>query len=129
MGIVVKNHTGEVIISTWDYIGACFSVEEGKLRATLSGLYISITLHKRIILKTDCSFVASFLAHHNIDMSSLVDLRKETLGISKMMMNLKISKINKKANICWRMRLRSLVLIISLMVFLLIVFRPAWQEL
>ena len=58
VGVVARNYDGEVIISSWDYIEVCNSVDEAKLRATLAGLYIGITLHNPIILET-VFFVAS----------------------------------------------------------------------
>ena len=76
----------------------CNSTDEAELRATLTGMYIGITLHKSIILETDCSFVASFLGNDLLDRSPLVDLKIEVLSISKMMNNCKISKINRRAN-------------------------------
>ena len=98
VGVVVRNHIGEVIISSWDYIGACYSAEEAEIRATISGLYIGITLHQPIILETDCSFVAGVLENYGFDRSPLVDLKKEAFSISKMLPNVKISKISRKAN-------------------------------
>ena len=98
VGVVARNHTGEVIISSWDYIGVCNTAEEAELRATLAGLYIGITLHKAIILETDCSFVASFLRNDLLDRSPLVDLKIEALSLAKMMIHCKISKINRTAN-------------------------------
>ena len=74
------------------------SADEAELRATLAGLYIGITLHKAIILETDCSFVASSLGNDLLDRSSLVDLKIEALSLSKLMINCKISKINRRAN-------------------------------
>ena len=98
VGVVVRNHSREVLISSWDYIGTCLSVEEAELRATISGLYIGITLHKPIFLETDCSFVTLVFANDNLDTSNLADLKKEALSVSKMMSILKITKINRMAN-------------------------------
>ena len=56
------------------------SVEEAELRAAISGLYIGITIHKPIILETDCSFVASVFGKECFDRSGLVDLKKEALN-------------------------------------------------
>ena len=75
VGVVVRNHRGQVILSSWDYIGVCNSAEEAELRATLAGLYIGITLHRRIILEIVCSFVTSSLGNDLLDRSSLVDLK------------------------------------------------------
>ena len=96
--MIARNHNGEIIFSSWDYIGACYSAEEAEIRATISGLYIGITLHKPIILETDCSFVAGVLENDRFDRSPLVDLTKEALTISKMPANVKISKISREAN-------------------------------
>ena len=93
VGVVARNHTEGGTISSWDYIGVCNSVEEAELKA-----YSGITLHKPIILETNCSFVASFLGNDFLDRSPLVDLKMEALSISKMMINCKISKINRRAN-------------------------------
>ena len=46
VGVVVRDHSGEVVIFSWDYIGVFYSVEEAELGVTLSGLYIGITPHK-----------------------------------------------------------------------------------
>ena len=128
VGVVVRNHSGEVLISSWDYIGTCLSAEEAELRAAISGLYIGITLHKPIILETDCSFVASVFANDNLDRSNLVDLKKEALSVSKMMSTLKITKINRKANMVAH-EIAKFSFINRSDCILLIVFRPAWQEL
>ena len=98
VGVVVRNHRGQVILSSWDYIGTCYSVEEAELRASLSGLYIGMTLDMPVILETDCSFVASVFGKEYVDRSSLVDLKKEAVDVSKLLVNLQISKINRKAN-------------------------------
>ena len=44
-GVVARNSSGEIIVSSWDFIDWCTSVNETKLRACLAGLYIGITLH------------------------------------------------------------------------------------
>ena len=73
-------------------------MDEAELRATFARLYIGITLHKPIILETDCSFVACFLEIDYLERYPLIDLKMEALSISKMMANPKISKINRRAN-------------------------------
>ena len=98
VGVVVRNSSGVVIISSCDFLGQCCSVNEAELRACLAGLYIGITLHQSIILETDCAFVRSFLANENLDRSLLVDLKKEALSILTMLKNFKIAKINRQAN-------------------------------
>ena len=60
-------------------------------------LHIGITLHRPIILETDCSFVVSFLAHDNLNRLSPVDLKK-ALVITKPLPNFKATKINRQAN-------------------------------
>ena len=42
--------------------------------------------------------MALVFANDNLDRSNLVDLKKEALSVSKMMSTLKITKINRKAN-------------------------------
>ena len=76
----------------------CSGVEEAELRACLAGLYIGISLHKPITLKTDCSFAASFLAKETVDRSPCVDLKMETITASKFIVDLKIVKIDRQAN-------------------------------
>lgn len=102
VGFVARNSAGDIIISSWDYIGLCTGVDEAELRACLTGLYIGITLHKPIILETGCSFVVSLLAHANLNRSSLVDLKKEDLAITKLLPNFKPAEINRKANVVAR---------------------------
>ena len=76
----------------------CTSVDEAELRACLTGLYIGITLHKPVILETDYAFVVSLLAHDELDRSSLVDLKKEAIAITKLLPNFKLVKINRQTN-------------------------------
>ena len=59
VGVVARDFAGKVLISSWDYIGRCSSVEEAELRACIVGLYIGMTLYSPIILETDCAFVAA----------------------------------------------------------------------
>ena len=74
-------------------------MEEEELRACIAGLYIGITLQNPIILETDYVFVVATLENENFDRSSLVDLKKEAMSISKLISSLKISKINRLANV------------------------------
>ena len=99
VGVVVRNAAGEVIVSSWDFIGSCQSVEETVLRACIAGLYIGIPLHNPIILETDCAFVVATLATENLDRSSLVDLKKEALSLSKLINNFQMAKISRSANV------------------------------
>ena len=98
VGVVARNHLGEVLVSSWDFIRMCSGAEEAELRACLAGLYIGISLHKPIILKTDCSFAASFLAKETVDRSPYVDLKMEAISASKFIVDLKIVKIDRQAN-------------------------------
>ena len=98
VGVVARNSSSEIILSSWDFIGQCTSVNEAELGACLAGLYIGITLHQSIILETDCAFVHSFLASEKLDKSPLVDLKREALCIAKLFQNLSFSKIKRHAN-------------------------------
>ena len=73
-------------------------MDEAELRACLAGLYIGISLNMPIILETDCAFVASFLANESCDRSSLIDLKKKALSITRLLGNFKLSKINRRVN-------------------------------
>ena len=97
--MVVRNAAGEVIVSSWNFIGSCESVEEPELRACIAGLYIGIPLHNPIILETDCAFVVATLATENLDRSSLVDYKKEALSLSKLINNFQMAKISQSANV------------------------------
>ena len=96
VGVVARNHLGEVLVSSWDFIRMCSGAEEAELRACLVGLDIGISLHKPIILETDCSFAASFLAKETVDRSPYVDLKME--AVSAFIVDLKIVKIDRQAN-------------------------------
>ena len=97
--LLARDSSGNVIVSSWDFIGRCKSAEEAKLRACIVSLYIGIMLHNPIILETDCVFVAASLAKESFDRSALFDLKKEAMSISKMLHMVKISKINRSANV------------------------------
>ena len=59
VGVVARSCMGDIIVSSWDFIGLCSGVDEAELRACLAGLYIGISLNMPIIFETDCAFVAS----------------------------------------------------------------------
>ena len=44
MGVIARDHTGQVILSSWDFIGSCMYVDEAEIRACLAGLYVGISL-------------------------------------------------------------------------------------
>ena len=98
VGVVVRNAAGEVIVSSWDFIGPCQSVEEAELRACIAGPYIGIPLRNHIILETDCASAAASLANDLVDMSTLLDLKKEARSIAKLINSLQINKISRLAN-------------------------------
>lgn len=77
VGVVGRDCIGDVIISSWEYIGYCSNVEEAELPACLTELYIGMTFHNPIILKTDCSFVHAFLANELLDRPLLLISRKK----------------------------------------------------
>lgn len=39
VGVVARNSSGDVVISSWDFIGLCSDEKEAELRACLAGLY------------------------------------------------------------------------------------------
>ncbi|KAI5006698.1 hypothetical protein ZWY2020_033941 [Hordeum vulgare] len=98
VGVLSRNHLGEVLVSSWDFIQVCFGAEEEELPACLAGLYIDITLHRPIILETNCFFAASFLAKETVDKSPYVDLKKEAMSASKFIKELKVVMIDRHAN-------------------------------
>ena len=75
VGIMARNSTGNIILSSWDYIERCSSVDKAELKACLVGLYIGMTLHSPIIIETDCAFMVSFLSNENFDRSPLVNIK------------------------------------------------------
>ena len=83
-----------VIVSSCDFIGVCTSADEAELRACLVGLYRCLPFTNPCVFKTDCSFVVSFLANETLDMSRLVDPKKEAFNITKPINSFKIIKIN-----------------------------------
>ena len=64
----------------------------------VADLYIGITFYNPITLETDYTFVASFLAHDKLDRSSLMDMKKEAIAITKLLPNFKLVKINRQTN-------------------------------
>ena len=76
VGMMLRDAYGKVIISSWDFIGHCKSVEEAEFLVCLACLCIGITPHNPIILEIGCVFVAAALANGKFDRSSLVDLKK-----------------------------------------------------
>lgn len=61
-------------VSSWDIIELCINIVELELRAGFFDFYIGITLHKPIILETNCVLVAFFLANENFDKSLLISM-------------------------------------------------------
>ena len=98
MGVVSRDCVGKVLVSSWDYIASCKSVEEAELRASIAGLYICITLHSPIIIETGCASVAASFAEEGVDRSPLHDLKKEAWTISKLFTSLKVAKIRRSTN-------------------------------
>ena len=59
VGVVVRNHCGQVFFPPGIILGLVVASRKAELRASLSDLYIGMTLDMPVILETDCSFVAS----------------------------------------------------------------------
>ena len=98
VGVVARNTSGKIFMSSWDFVGQCTSINEAHVRACLAGLYSGITLHQSIILETDSTFAHSFLANEKLDRSPLVDQKRVVLSIAKMLQNLSFKKINRRDN-------------------------------
>lgn len=75
VGIIARNHTSQVIISSWDFIGLCSCVDEAEFRMCLAGLYVGISLSKLIILESDCSLWFSILQMKILTSPQLLILR------------------------------------------------------
>lgn len=45
VGVVARNLSGEVIISSWEFPGQCTSVNKAEFGGCLAGLYIHMTLN------------------------------------------------------------------------------------
>ena len=95
VGVFARNSSSDALISSWEYISLCTTIDEAELRTCLAGLSIG---NRDVILETNCSYVVSFLANDSLDWSSLVDLKKEALSITKLLHNFKLAKINRRAN-------------------------------
>ncbi|XBJ13023.1 hypothetical protein VPH35_017443 [Triticum aestivum] len=98
IGIIARNHLGEVLVSSWDFIRSCTCVDEAEFRAALAGLYIGITFQSPVILETDSAAVAFSLAKDSFDRSPFVDLKKEAMSVSDLIKDFKIVKIDRQAN-------------------------------
>ncbi|KAF7021711.1 hypothetical protein CFC21_034609 [Triticum aestivum] len=98
IGIIARNHLGEVLVSSWDFIGSCTCVDEAEFRAALAGLYIGIAFQSPVILKTDSVTIAFSLAKDSFDRSPFVDLKKEAMSVSNFIKDFKIVKIDRQAN-------------------------------
>jgi hypothetical protein len=57
MRVVARDHEGWVILSSSKFHPVCSIVEDAEICSCLAGLYVAVSMHTPIILKTNCKAV------------------------------------------------------------------------
>lgn len=71
-GIVIRDHTGSVLLTSWRIISHCGSAEEAEATACWEGVNLAAEwVKKPLILETDCANLVSMLTSSGFDRAQL----------------------------------------------------------
>lgn len=99
VGIIVRDHTGNVIVSEWHPVLGCWNAEEAEARAAIDGLKLLIKLGRwPATLETDCLRVAHMLSSVEIDRSENWTFYEEARELLHIFNQISVKKVDRARN-------------------------------
>lgn len=99
IGIVVRNSTGQVLLTSWRFLRKCAAAEEAELLACCEGLKIVAEwLPMPVILESDCATVIARLQAKGEERSRWTFLLRETKAMMTFIQEVKLAHCNRDCN-------------------------------
>uniref|UniRef100_A0A0D9YAJ6 RNase H type-1 domain-containing protein n=1 Tax=Oryza glumipatula TaxID=40148 RepID=A0A0D9YAJ6_9ORYZ len=98
-GIVIRDHVGDVLLTSWNVIRSCQSPEEAEAQACRDGLRLAADwIQMPVILESDCANVVASLTSGAKNRSPLWQVFQEIKSILPLLPAFKFNRINRGAN-------------------------------
>jgi ribonuclease HI len=99
IGVIVRNHQGNPIITEWKFIPGCASAEDAEALSCLEGLKHLITLNgQSSILESDCLRAVQVLTSVSMDKSNSWCTYSEGRELLNLYNNISVSKVDRVCN-------------------------------
>ena len=99
IGIVMRDYSGEVLLSAWKHGIRCASVEDAEVVAGLEGVQLSNEwIRKLIMIESDCHSVVKSLLFDDENRASFSNTVKEIKSAMSAIAEVKVCKIRRECN-------------------------------
>jgi ribonuclease HI len=99
-GVMVRNQDGEVLLTAWNILPHCGSVEEAEVEACLQGMRMTLQgAPQPIIVESDCLMLIRTLQSQEENRSSWSGLIQEIKGVSMLLPECRFVHVKREANL------------------------------
>lgn len=99
IGMVIRDHSGKVLLSAWKHGIRCVSVEDAEAMACLEGVQLSNEwIRKPMVIESDCHNVVKSLLSGAENRASFSNIVKEIKFAMSAIPEVKVCKIGRECN-------------------------------
>ncbi|KAM0864854.1 hypothetical protein ACQ4PT_043630 [Festuca glaucescens] len=99
LGIVIRDHSGGVLLTEWKFITSCASAEEAEMLALLSGIKHLLALGSGpAIVESDCLRAVQTISGTGREFSGGWALFQEARDLLRVFGNISVSKVDRVCN-------------------------------
>jgi ribonuclease HI len=99
LGVILRDHKGQVILTEWKHIQSCASAEEAELQACIAGIKHLISIGcDQAIVESDCLRAVQSISSSGQELSSGWALCNEARDLIRVFGSISICKIDRVSN-------------------------------
>ncbi|KAK1668586.1 hypothetical protein QYE76_056745 [Lolium multiflorum] len=99
LGVIIRDHKGQVILTEWKHIQACASAEEAELQACIAGIKHLISIGcDQAIVESDCLRAVQAISSSGQELSSGWALCNEARDLIRVFGSISICKVDRVSN-------------------------------
>lgn len=99
IGLVIRDHDGQVVLTAWKVLQMCLSVEEAEATACLEGVQLAVEwIGKPTVRFSDCFYIVKALQDRMVDTTRYSSIINEIKTSMMLLPKVKVSKIGRECN-------------------------------
>jgi hypothetical protein len=100
VGVVVRDHHGNILLSAWRTLHHCGTPEEAKVEALLEGIRLATEWIRKlpVYAETDCLNLVMALCGGGVDHNQWAGIISKILGLSRLLSDCTFQHVSKEAN-------------------------------
>jgi ribonuclease HI len=99
LGIIIRDHGGQVILTEWKHVHPCASAEEAELQACIAGIKHILSIGcGQAIVESDCLRAVQAISSSEQELSSGLVLYYEARDLLRVFGNISVCKVDRVSN-------------------------------